>query len=274
MVDRRMSTNSSAIGQIYGGQRNPIGYVNGSSNGAHIYGSPNRPNVHNTHGKPPQSPEYNQSYGRKNSHVNPSQGQDYNQSYGRKNGQGDPQQGKEYNQSYGRKNSHSKPPQSPEYNQSFGRQNGYTSGYASTSGGSVSRLPRESETLSGSSGSVNGRRRNNRHGLAQVNEGESTDSRGEEEGQSLRRNERYSARREESVYGVNNRLNRGSVASREISVRRGSVMSDRPNINNSGPRIGNTFSRVPDPEGGGSSPTFSSSSPFKKLLSVVRPARA
>ena len=104
---------------------------------------------------------------------------------------------------------------------------------------------------------MNGRRRNNRHGLAQVNEGESTDSRGEEEGQSLRRNERYSGRREESVYGVNNRLNRGSVASREISVRRGSVMSDRPNINNSGPRIGNTFSRVPDPEGGASSPTFS-----------------
>ena len=61
-------------------------------------------------------------------------------------------------------------------------------GYA----GQAGRLAREIETMSASSGSVNARRRNNRGNLEQVAEGESTDSRGEEESRSLtRRNERH-----------------------------------------------------------------------------------
>ena len=90
--------------------------------------------------------------------------------------------------------------------------------------GPASRLAREisAETMSASSGSVNARRRNNRGTLEQVNEGDdSTDSRGEgeEESRSLtRRNDRVR---------TNSRLERGSVKSREISVRRGSVVSQR-----------------------------------------------
>ena len=67
-------------------------------------------------------------------------------------------------------------------------QGGYLMGYA----GQAGRLAREIETMSASSGSVNARRRNNRGNLEQVAEGESTDSRGEEESRSLtRRNERH-----------------------------------------------------------------------------------
>lgn len=67
-------------------------------------------------------------------------------------------------------------------------QGGYLLGY----GGQAGRLAREIETMSASSGSVNARRRNNRGNLEQVAEGESTDSRGEEETRSLsRRNERH-----------------------------------------------------------------------------------
>ena len=67
-------------------------------------------------------------------------------------------------------------------------QGGYLLGY----GGQAGRLAREIETMSASSGSVNARRRNNRGNLEQVAEGESTDSRGEEESRSMtRRNERH-----------------------------------------------------------------------------------
>ena len=72
--------------------------------------------------------------------------------------------------------------------QSHYGQGGYLLGY----GGQAGRLAREIETMSASSGSLNARRRNNRGTLEQVAEGESTDSRGEEEGRSLsRRNERH-----------------------------------------------------------------------------------
>lgn len=67
-------------------------------------------------------------------------------------------------------------------------QGGYLMGY----GGQAGRLAREIETMSASSGSVNARRRNNRGNLEQVAEGESSDSRAEEENRSLtRRNERH-----------------------------------------------------------------------------------
>ena len=66
-------------------------------------------------------------------------------------------------------------------------QGGYLMGY----GGQAGRLAREIETMSASSGSVNARRRN-RGNLEQVAEGESSDSRAEEENRSLtRRNERH-----------------------------------------------------------------------------------
>ena len=66
---------------------------------------------------------------------------------------------------------------------------GYLLGYER---GQAGRLAREMETMSASSGSVNTRRRNTRGALEQVNEGESTDSRGEEDTRSLtRRQERH-----------------------------------------------------------------------------------
>ena len=101
----------------------------------------------------------------------------------------------------------------------------------------LSRLQREVETVSASSGSVNDRRRNNRGTLEQVVESESTDgSRGEEERSLSRRNERIR---------TNSRLERGSVA----SGRRGSVASQRLETNTRpASRLANTFTRVPDPD--------------------------
>merc|ERR1712012_1309251 len=144
--------------------------------------------------------------------------------------------------------------QPSEYSQGHYGQGAYIYG-GSAVPGPASRLAREisAETMSASSGSVNARRRNNRGTLEQVNEGESTDSRGEgeEESRSLtRRNER--AR-------TNSRLERGSVKSREISVRRGSVVSQRHEQSSTRPgsRLagGGTYNRAPDRKS--TSPTFS-----------------
>ena len=132
-------------------------------------------------------------------------------------------------------------------------QGGYLLGYERAGAGPRLDHLREVETVSASSGSVNARRRNNRGTLeqvragdtetsgvtppAQVNEGESTDSRGEEEARSLgRRTERH--RSNSRVGGQPGTLppagahgavfaERGSVASRDISVRRGSVASQQ-----------------------------------------------
>ena len=134
---------------------------------------------------------------------------------------------------------------------------GYLLGYerAAAAGGQASRL-REVETVSASSGSVNTRRRSSRGALEQVNEGESTDSRGEEESRSLtRRQERHR---------TNSRLGSRDPGS---SVRRGSVVSQqrhesvvtRPGSRVTAPPAGNTFNRpaghVPDRKS--ASPTFS-----------------
>ena len=207
MVDRRMSTNSSAIGQLYSGQRNQTGFQSSYSSNNNMY------------------------CGNMNSNGN---------------------------------NGYSgRPPKSPEYNQSYGRQNGYNSGYTSNSGGSVSRLYREGETMSAGSGSVNERRR--RYGLAQVNEGVITDNRGDEDRESPQRSERKFSTGVETGYRGGSQNDRSSVKSREISVRRGSVTSQKQ----SGPHVGNTFSRVPDPEGE-SSPTFSGDETDKEFHFVGR----
>ena len=119
-------------------------------------------------------------------------------------------------------------------------------GYDRPSASVASRLQREVETVSASSGSVNARRRNNRGTLEQVVESESTDgSRGEDDPSLSRRNDR------EQRF-------RGSVTSREVAVRRGSVASQRPETNTRpASRMANTFSRAPDQDRKSSSPTFS-----------------
>ena len=127
-----------------------------------------------------------------------------------------------------------------------GQGQGYIMGYDRPNASVASRLQREVETVSASSGSVNARRRNNRGTLEQVVESESTDgSRGEDDPSLSRRNER------EQRF-------RGSVASREVSVRRGSVASQRLETNTRpASRLASTFSRAPEQDRKSSSPTFS-----------------
>ena len=132
------------------------------------------------------------------------------------------------------------------YGQSQSQGQGYMMGYDRPNGSVASRLQREVETVSASSGSVNARRRNNRGTLEQVVESESTDgSRGEDDPSLSRRNER------EQRF-------RGSVASREVSVRRGSVASQRLETNTRpASRLAATFSRAVEQDRKSSSPTFS-----------------
>ena len=146
------------------------------------------------------------------------------------------------NSGYGQHHYIKSPGGPPEY-QVYGQSQGYIMGYDRPNSSVASRLQREVETVSASSGSVNDRRRNNRGALEQVVESESTDgSRGEEERSLSRRHER-------ERYRSNSRLERGSVASREVSGRRGSVASQRLETNTRpASRLANTFTRVPDPD--------------------------
>ena len=86
------------------------------------------------------------------------------------------------NSGYGQHHYIKSPGGPPEY-QVYGQSQGYIMGYDRPNSSVASRLQREVETVSASSGSVNDRRRNNRGALEQVVESESTDgSRGRRRG--------------------------------------------------------------------------------------------